>query len=377
MRVRPALAVLKTWRGALLAVLVAIGLAAGLNACSTVGYYSQSIEGHIDVLRAARPIDDWLDDPATPGALRQRLEKVRAMRRFAATALGLPDNRSYTTYADLKRPYVVWSVFATPELSLRLRQWCFPVVGCVTYRGYYSKDDADRYAQTLRDTGDDAYVGGIPAYSTLGYTTDPVLSTFIGFPEGEVARLIFHELAHQVVYVSGDTTFNESFAVAVEEEGVKRWFAGEDDGAAAATAYRLSVDRKEVFVALLTRYRKALEAAYETDQDPAAKRAAKRVEFDALHSDYEALKRDPSSAFHGFNGYDRYFAQALNNANLAAVATYTQRVTAFAKLLADERGDLPRFYRAVAALASLPVAERNARLDDLGGGTAGSISAAR
>ena len=356
-----------TWRGALLAVLVVVGLALGLNACSTVGYYSQSIEGHLDVLRAARPIDDWLDDPATPDALRKRLEKVRAMRRFAATELGLPDNRSYTTYADLKRPYVVYNVFATPELSLRLRQWCFPVVGCVSYRGYYSKADADGYAATLRDTGDDVYVGGIPAYSTLGYTTDPVLSTFIGFPEGEVARLIFHELAHQVVYVSGDTTFNESFAVAVEEEGVKRWFAAEGGGAAAATAYRLSVDRKRDFVALLTRHRTALAEAYARDDDSEAKRAAKAREFKALHDDYEAAKADPASALHGYAGYDRYFAQALNNANLAAVATYTQRVDAFAKLLADERGDLPRFYRAVAALASLPVVERNARLDVLGG----------
>lgn len=362
---------LKNWRGVLLILLAVAGAGLGLGACSTVGYYSQSIGGHLSVLRAARPIDDWLADPATPAALRQRLEKVRAMRRFAAAQLGLPDNRSYTTYADLKRPYVVWSVFATPELSLRLRQWCFPVVGCVAYRGYYGKDDAEHFAQTLRESGDDVYVGGIPAYSTLGYTTDPVLSTFIDFPEGEVARLIFHELAHQVVYVSGDTTFNESFAVAVEEEGVRRWFATEDGGAAAAIAYRLSVDRKRDFVALLTRHRVALQAVYETDQSDDAKRAGKRAEFAALHADYEAMKRDPASALFGYAGYDRYFAQALNNANLAAVATYTQRVSAFAKLLGDEHGDLAAFYRAVRALADLPVPERNARLDVLGGGVAG------
>ena len=361
---------MKIWRGELLAVLLAIAAGLGLNACGTVGYYSQSIGGHLSVLRAARPIDDWLDDPTTPGALRKRLEKVRAMRRFAADRLGLPDNRSYTTYADLKRPYVVWSVFATPELSLRLRQWCFPVVGCVAYRGYYSKDDAEQFAGTLREAGDDVYVGGIPAYSTLGYTADPILSTFIDFPEGEVARLIFHELAHQVVYVSGDTTFNESFAVAVEEEGVRRWFAVEKGGAAAAAVHRLSVDRKREFVALLTRHRVALQALYENGGPDDAKRTGKRAEFAALHAQYEALKRDPGSALFGYAGYDRYFAQALNNANLAAVATYTQRVAAFAKLLADEHGDLPAFYRAVRALARLPVAERNARLDALGGGTA-------
>jgi predicted aminopeptidase len=352
------------------AAFVILGLAVSLGACSSIGYYSQSIEGHLAVLHAARPIDDWLTDPATPEALRLRLAKVRAMRRFAASDLGLPDNASYTTYADLKRPYVVWSVFATPELSLQLRQWCFPVVGCVTYRGYYSQADADAFAATLRADGDDVYVGGIPAYSTLGYTRDPVLSTFIGFSEGEVARLIFHELAHQVVYVAGDTTFNESYAVAVEEEGVRRWFAHEaavngGDSAAAAKAYRLGVRRKDAFVALLTRHRVALQEAYAAHDDSEAKRAAKTAEFAALHADYEAAKRDPASPLHDYTGYDRYFAQALNNANLAAVATYTQRVPAFAKLLEQAHGDLPRFYGMVERLAALPRDERDARLDAL------------
>ena len=359
---------LRTWRGALLAALGLGSVAFALGACSSIGYYSQSIEGHLDILYAARPIDDWLDDPATPGVLRYRLERVRAMRRFAARELGLPDNRSYTTYADLKRPFAVWSVFATPELSMQLKHWCFPVVGCVSYRGYYSKADADRYATALREGGDDVFVGGVPAYSTLGYTTDPVLSTFIGFPEGEVARLIFHELAHQVVYVQGDTTFNESFAVAVEEEGVKRWFAARGgDDAASAQAYRQLIARRRVFVDLLARHRRALDSVYASRTSVDAKRTAKIDEFAALHADYEAMKREPSSPLYGFSGYDRYFAQALNNANLAAVATYTQRVSAFAKLLAEAGGDLPRFYQAVRELAQLPVAERNARLDTLSG----------
>lgn len=370
---RPWTSLMRAWRtsrGALLAVVGLGGAAFTLAACSSVGYYSQSIEGHLEILHAARPIDDWLDDPATPEALRHRLERVRAMRSFAVHELGLPDNRSYTTYADLKRPFAVWSVFATPQLSLQLKHWCFPVVGCVAYRGYYSKSDADRYAAVLRESGDDVYVGGVPAYSTLGYTTDPVLSTFIGFPEGEVARLIFHELAHQVVYVPGDTTFNESFAVAVEEEGVKRWFAARGGGAssengASARAYRQLVARKRAFVALLARHRAALESIYANHIPIAAKRSAKRDEFAALHADYEAMKREPSSPLYGFTGYDRYFAQALNNANLAAVATYTQRVSAFAALLAEAGGDLPRFYQAVRELAQRPVAERNARLDAL------------
>ena len=358
-------------RWKLVALAAALASAAcALGACGTVGYYSQSIGGHLGVLSAARPIDDWLDDPKTPAALRARLAKVREMRRFAVRELGLLDNASYTTYADLKRPFVVWSVFATPPLSLRLQQWCFAVVGCITYRGYYDQKDAEAFADTLRAEGDDVYVGGIPAYSTLGYTTDPVLSTFVGFPEGEVARLIFHELAHQVVYLKGDTTFNESFAVAVEEEGVRRWFVHEaaTDGASSAAAaelHRQMTSRKRAFVALLARHRAALEAIYAGPGDDDAKRAAKVAEFAALVSDYEAAKRDPTSPFFGNTGYDRYFAQHLNNANLAAVATYSQRVPAFAKLIEQDRGDLERFYADAQAIASLPVAERNARLDRL------------
>jgi predicted aminopeptidase len=336
-----------------------------LGACSSVGYYSQSIGGHLEVLNAARPIEDWLSDPKTPQALRERLEKVRAMRRFAVDELGLPDNSSYTSYADLKRPFVVWNVFATPALSLRLRQWCFPIVGCISYRGYYAKKDAEAYAQMLREQGDDVYVGGIPAYSTLGYTSDPVLSTFVTFPESEVARLIFHELSHQVVYVKGDSTFNESFAVAVEDEGVKRWFARDGAGGAAQQAFLLTNARKAQFVTLLTRHREALQAIYASADGDDAKRQAKEAEFAALKADYEALKAEPGSPFYQYTGYDRYFAQHLNNANLAAVATYSRRVPAFAKLIADDGGDMRRFYRDAEAISKLPLAERNARLDAL------------
>jgi len=365
---RATLASLGAHRRLVILAAILVCTAFGPIACASLGYYTQSLEGHLAVLRAARPIDDWVADPATPAQLRARLERVRAMRRFAARELALPDNSSYTTYADINRPFVVWNVFATPELSLRLRQWCFPVVGCVAYRGYYDKSAADAYADALRTGGDDVYVGGVPAYSTLGYTADPVLSTFVNFPEGEVARLIFHELAHQVVYVQGDSTFNESFAVAVEEEGTRRWFATEGglDGAT-ATAYRLMMERKRVFVALLERHRQALSDLYAGPADDDAKRVAKRAEFAALQADYAAVKDDPASPLYRYAGYDRYFAQALNNANLAAVATYTQRVPAFVKLLAEEGGDLPHFYEAVRRLAGLPTDLRNARLDALGG----------
>ena len=201
---------------------LAMGAAASLLAsCSTLNYYSQAAQGQLELLADARPIDDWLADPATNTSLRHRLEAARQIRRFAVQQMGLPDNDSYKNYAALKRQYVLWNVVATPELSLKPLQWCFPVAGCVNYRGYYSKEDAQAYAQELRAGGHDVQVGGVPAYSTLGWFNDPLISTFINYPDAELARLIFHELAHQVVYVAGDSQFNESFASAVEEAGVE------------------------------------------------------------------------------------------------------------------------------------------------------------
>lgn len=216
--------------------LLLIAVALALSACASarlavedsLGYGWQALRGHLHVLAEARPVQDWLDDPQTPPALRARLALVQEIRAFAAHDLGLPDNRSYRSYADLKRPYAVWNVFSAPELSLKLDTWCFPVVGCISYRGYYDQAQAQQFADRLAAQGREVHVGGIPAYSTLGFTPDPVLNTFIGLPDGELARLLFHELAHQVVYVGDDTMFNESFATAVEVAGVERWLATRD-----------------------------------------------------------------------------------------------------------------------------------------------------
>ena len=196
-----------------------------LAGCASLGYYAQAVGGHLKVMSAARPIEEILQDTSTNPALKKRLENAHAAREFASRELALPDNNSYRSYADLGRPFVVWNVFAAPEFSVEPEKWCMFYVGCVSYRGYYERDEAERYAAELRKSGLDTYVGGIPAYSTVGYFNDPVLNTFLRFGDTETARTIFHELAHQLLFVEGDTVFNESFAATVENEGLRRWFA--------------------------------------------------------------------------------------------------------------------------------------------------------
>jgi predicted aminopeptidase len=345
-------------RARLALVVAAVACIGAVGAgCSTLGYYAQSINGHLAMLRAARPIPEVVADPGTAEPLRQRLLRAQQIRAFASSRLGLPDNASYTEYADLRRPFVVWNVFATPELSLELKQWCYPVVGCAGYRGYFDPADAERLAQALKADGYDVNVAGIPAYSTLGWLPDPLLNTFIGGTEGQVASMVFHELAHQVVFVGGDTTFNESFATAVEREGVRRWLATQDDPAL-RRSYAEFAQRRQEFIDLLLKYRGRLDRMYRSDAPASAKRAGKRQIFDALREDYADLK----DSWGGFAGYDRYFASELTNAHLAAIGAYNVLVPAFDALLAEAGGDLPRFYEEVRRLAGLPKDERDAQL---------------
>ena len=346
------------WRGGIVVVLAT--LVAGCAHMGEVGYYAQAAHGQFSLLSEARPIDDWLDDPGTPEKLKVKLRKVREIRQFAAAELGLPDNDSYKKYADLKRPFVSWNVVATPELSMKPTQWCFPVAGCVNYRGYYDKGDAQSYAQILRAQGMDVQVAGVPAYSTLGWFNDPILSTFIQYPDGELARLVFHELAHQVVYAQDDSQFNESFATAVEEVGVERWMAvhGDDRMRQAYVAYE---ERKRDFLALLLTYRKELENNYARAASDTDKRLQKRVIFQSMQEEYQQLKK----TWGGYAGYDRWFAEPLSNAHLASVATYHDFVPAFRALL-DQQKTFPRFYAAVQNLSILDKSVRHRQLARLG-----------
>ena len=300
--------------------------------CQSLAYYTQAIGGHLNVMARARPVEEVIADPATDPALKQRLQTARRIREFASRSLGLPDNPSYASYAQIDRPYVVWNVFAAPALSVEPKAECFPFTGCVSYRGFYNEDEARRHAQKLREAGYDVYVGGVPAYSTLGWFDDPLLSTFIGYPDAQLARLVFHELAHQVVYAKSDTTFNESFAVAVEEEGVRRWL--ESEGRAQdLEAFRASQQRKRSFIALVAGTRERLDAVYRGDLPREAKVEQKRAELEKLHAAWPtAIPED------------------ANNAFLASIAVYTELVPMFERLLA-ESGNLEKFYARAKQLA--------------------------
>jgi len=328
-----------------------------IGGCSNLGYYVQSVAGQVDIWARQRDIDNVVADASVPEETRNRLEYALKVREFAVRELRLPDNGSYLSYADLKRPYVAWNVFAAEEFSVKPVTWCFPFAGCVGYRGYFSRDEANRFAAELREQGYDAHVGGIAAYSTLGWFADPLLSTVMRYSRPRLARLVFHELAHQVVYAKEDTVFNESFAVAVETEGVKRWLerhGTEQD----RLAYERAAMRRAGFLHLVETTRDQLKALYRSGLQPEPMRARKAEIFEEMMRDYETLK----ASWNGFKGYDRWFSTGPNNAHMASVALYTQMVPAFQALLAREGGDLRRFYRAVKRLAQLPRRERNVAL---------------
>ena len=332
------------------------------SGCSTLGYYGQALQGHLDLMHRARPVSDWLAEPATPPHLRERLALTQRLRDFASRELFLPDNRSYRAYADLQRAAAVWNVVAAPELSLTLKTWCFPVMGCVGYRGYFDRAAAQALGERLQAEGLEVSVYGVPAYSSLGWSNwiggDPLLNTFIDWPEGELARLIFHELAHQVAYAADDTTFNESFATAVERLGGERWLA--DRPLARAELARID-ERRAEFRALMQAQRERLLALYAGPLDEAAKRARKAELMAAWRAEYAQFK---AQHWDGYAGYDGVVARA-NNASFGVQAAYNELVPAFERLFAREGGDFKRFYAEVQRLAALPKAERRATLDSL------------
>lgn len=335
-----------------------------LASCADTGYYLQSIGGHLQMMKAARPIEQLLADEHVAPTLKQRLLLARRIRAFAVTELQLPDNASYQRYADLHRRSAVWNVVAAPEFSLKLKTWCFPVAGCVGYRGYFNEVEARAQALALERDGLEARVYGVPAYSTLGWMNwaggDPLLNTFIQYPEGELARMIFHELAHQVLYVKDDTGFNESFATTVERLGSARWLALHGSPAARAE-YATFDGRRRQFRTLLADTRARLDVIYKQNDALTLDRptviAMKNRVLQDFRDDYAQLK----ISWGGYAGYDIWVAGA-NNAAFAAWAAYDELVPAFDALFEGQGRDWQRFYDAVRHLAQMPVAARERAL---------------
>jgi predicted aminopeptidase len=313
----------------LLLLLLPLAVLAG---CESLSYYTQAIRGQLDLMASARPIESWLADPQTPPELRTRLESARAIRRSASRQLALPDNGSYASYAELGRAFPVWNVFAAPRFAVEPRQECFPFTGCVSYRGFFDEKEARSHAERLRTRGYDVHIGGVPAYSTLGWFDDPLLSSFIGYPDVQLARLLFHELAHQRAYAKNDTTFNESFAVAVEEEGVRRWLAAQER-TSELDAFLAGQQRKRQFASRVQQARERLREIYASGLPEKEMSERKRAEYARLRADYPGMPEEP------------------NNAYLASIAAYTELVPAFERLLAQS-GSLEAFYARVRELAA-------------------------
>jgi predicted aminopeptidase len=361
----------------LLLIVLSLAVVIAVSGCHTLGFYAQAFKGQYQIFSHQEPVAKLIDDPKTPVKLRQQLELLQRLREFADTELKLPVDGHYRKYVDVHRPYVVWNIQAAPRFSLAPRKWWYPLVGSLEYRGYFSEKGARDYAGSLRKKGDDVYVGGVDAYSTLGWFKDPVLNTFIFRDESELAETIFHELGHQRVFARGDTDFNEAFATVVGEEGARRWLRVQGD-TNAYEAYIISLKRNDQFVHLIMKTRLRLEKVYGDLRDkegklqPAKEPPAPREElqrekqkiFEELRSDYATLK----AGWNGYVGYDGWFGRELNNAQLNTIANYYDYVPGFEKLLALKGGNFERFYGAAERLAKMPQEERHQWLRELARG---------
>ncbi|MDT8449693.1 MAG: aminopeptidase [Wenzhouxiangellaceae bacterium] len=335
-------------------VVLAVAACLGAAGCSTLGWYFQAARGQLELLAKREDIEKVIAAPDTSPEVRRKLETALEARAFAAAELALPDDGSYSDYVELDRDAVLFNVVATPEFSLEPKTWCYPFAGCLAYRGYFRRRAAESLAERLAEDGMDTAVAPVAAYSTLGWFDDPVTSPMLAWDETRLAGLIFHELAHQRVFVKGDTAFNEAYATAVGRAGVRRWLDGQP-GALAQWQRQRALDQR--FVGLLLATKDALERIYAEGGSPAELRARKRARFEQFERDYTEFRER-----HETNAFDRFMRRDLNNAHLAQVATYEAGVRAFADLLAEYGGDFERFHQAVDRLAS---AGREARAEFL------------
>jgi predicted aminopeptidase len=364
----------KRWRRIVSYIALAIVVVA-VSGCRTVGFYAQAFRGQYQIFAHEKAIEKLISDPQTPDRLRQRLELLESLRAFARSDLRLPVDGHYRKYVDVHRPFVVWNVEAAPEFSLEPKSWWYPLVGRLDYRGYFSKPSATNYGGYLQKKGYDVHVGGVEAYSTLGWFKDPVLNTFIFEPDADLAEIIFHELGHQRVFARGDTHFNEAFATTVGQEGARRWLQKKGDSKA-LEAYRLAQRRNNQFVQLIARTREKLEKLYGDERTEEGKLKAAKVRpisdskelrkrkqevYAQLQKDYTELKK----SWGGNSDYDAWFAAAVNNAQLNSVAAYYDLVPGFERLLALNDSDLEKFYVEAERLSKMPKKERHQWLETL------------
>ncbi len=345
-------------RWLLRSALVAAGIGmASLASCSSVDYYAQSVTGQLSLLAGRTSIGTVVEDPATPEAVREKLKLILALRRFAGKSLALPHNGSYSSYVHVDRRYVAWNIFATPEFSLEPLYWCFPVAGCLSYHGYFSEGRARYSAEFLVNQGHDVYVGGVTAYSTLGWFEDPVTSAMLRWEDPQLAEFMFHELAHQSVYVPGDTPFNEAFATTVAYEGVRHWLqqSGRRD---ALEAYEAGEKRQDEFAALMLEARHKLQRLYSSNRNAFEKRSQKAKIFKELTESYAALR----ATWGGYDGYDSWMNHGLNNAKLSSVVTYRGHVQAFENLFDAVGGRFAVFHGVARAVGQLDPGTRTACL---------------
>ncbi|MBM2829363.1 MAG: hypothetical protein HW411_153 [Gammaproteobacteria bacterium] len=322
-------------------------------ACTSLSYYAQSIHGQLEILQKRESIDALLARDELPESISIQLSRVRQIRNFASAELGLPDNDSYRDYADLERDYVVWNVFATPDLSLKPLQWCFLIAGCLQYRGYFSEDAAREYAQELERQGYDVFVGGVAAYSTLGWFDDPVLNTMLRWDEAHLAKVIYHELAHQKIYIKDDTEFNEAFADTVALIGVQRWL-DKFGKPSSLEKFKFKQSRENAFVDLVLTYRDRLDILYKSSEQDAAKRTKKAMLLGQMKKDYGHIRAD----WGDYDAYDAWFNNGLNNAKLMAVAIYRDYLPGFRNLLTKVNNDLDAFYTLAGQLGHCTAATR-------------------
>lgn len=329
-----------------------------LVGCSNISYYLQSADGHLELLAARQSVDKLANDPEQPEKLRSQMVLARDIRQFASDELALPDNKSYKSYVDVGRDYVTVAVFAAPEFSFTPKVWCFPVFGCVPYRAHFSLDTARTEGDELRAQGYDVHLSGVTAYSTLGWTSDPLLNTMFRDDENHLAAVVFHELAHQKVYFRDDSAFNEAFAVAVERTGVQKWLRqqGKTSG---LHQYDVSDRRMTDFLGLIDETRATLNELYASTASNEQKRAAKEAAFARLRANFKQLR---DTRWGGYDGYDGWFEGSINNAKIAATAVYTDLVPDFLRLFEACGADYPRFYQAVEMLGSIERSKRTIAL---------------